>query len=46
MKKKKGIKTHVHTFKLNDEQETEFLRMFRQSGKRDKSKFILARIFG
>ena len=39
-------KTHRHTFRLNDEQQACFLSMWERSGTKNKSKFILGRLFG
>ena len=42
----KDTKTYRYTFRLNEAQNAKFLNMLDRSGATDKSKFILARIFG
>lgn len=48
-KSKGGVSTpknHRYTFRLDEEQNARFLSMLEKSGTRNKSKFILCRIFG
>lgn len=39
-------KTHRHTFRLTESQNTRFLNMMMQAGVADKSRFIVSRLFG
>jgi len=41
-----GGKIYRHTFRLDEQQQTRFLNMMLKAGQRNKSKFILGRIFG
>ena len=41
-----GGKISRHTFRLDERQQTEFENMMLKAGQRNKSTFILGRIFG
>ena len=41
-----GGKIYRHTFRLDERQQTEFENMMLKAGQRNKSTFILGRIFG
>ena len=49
MEKQKRVidpKSYMHTFRLNEQQQVQFVKMMVPAGQRSQSKFILSRIFG
>ena len=48
MEKQKRVadpKNYIYTFRLNEQQQAEFEKMMLKAGQRNKSHFILSRIF-